>query len=320
MIKQRDVRQSEAIGSAADARIERLCIAEGVNDPKEAIARRASRLLDQVEAREGLGALPVDLDLVASFAGIAGVKDIPGLAVVAHIRPADDKQRKLIVERRAEDPHGRRRFSLGHEIGHTLFPDFWADPHACRPTSDDPLVAGSGDAVEELCDQAAAELLLPARLVRPFMNDRVFGMETVLELAGISESSLFASGRRLIDLSDVPAAFAVFTPRLSKTQHRLVEQIRLQPSLPGFPEQDEPEPKFRLDYSHGSPGMIFLPREKSFSGDPFSRALTSGDVERARDEINLHGRMHSFDITVLHAPLRIGGEIRDRYLATVIPA
>jgi hypothetical protein len=314
------MRQSEATGSAVDARIERLCLAEGVDDPEEAIARSASRLLDQVEAREGLGSLPVDLDLVASFAGIARVNDIPGLAVVAHIRPTDDKQRSLIVERRAEDPHGRRRFSLGHEIGHTLFPDFWTDPRACRPTSDDPLVASSADAVEELCDQAAAELLLPARLVRPFMRDRELGMDMVLELAGVSESSLFASGRRLVDLSDQPAAFAIFTPRLSKTQVRLVEQIRRQPSLPGFPEQEEPQPKYRLDYSHGSRDMVFLPREKSFSADPFSRALVSGAVERARDEVNLHGRTHSFEISVLHAPLRIEGEIRDRYLATVIPA
>ncbi|MBA2720269.1 MAG: ImmA/IrrE family metallo-endopeptidase [Chloroflexi bacterium] len=295
-------------------------MAEGVDDPKEAITRRASRLLDQVEAREGLGTLPVDLDLVASFAGIARVNDIPGLAVVAHIRPTDDKQRSLIVERRAEDPHGRRRFSLGHEIGHTLFPDFWTDPRACRPTSDDPLAANSEDAVEGLCDQAAAELLLPARLVRPFMRDRELGMDMVLELAGVSESSLFASGRRLVDLSDRPAAFAVFTPRLSKAQVRLVEQIRRQPSLPGFAEQEEPQPRFRLDYSHGSPDMVFLPREKSFSADPFTRALGSGEVEHARDEVNLHGRTHSFEISVLHAPLRIEGEIRDRYLATVIPA
>ena len=320
MTWKRNMRQSEATGSAADAHIERLCLAEGVGDPAEAIARRASRLLDQVEALGGLGALPVDLDVVASFAGIARINDIPGLAVVAHIRPTDDDQRKLIVERRAEDPHGRRRFSLGHEIGHTLFPDFWTDPRACRPTSDDPLAANSEDAVEGLCDQAAAELLLPARLVRPFMRDHELGMEMVLELAGLSESSLFASGRRLVDLSDKPAAFAVFTPRLSKTQVRLVEQIRRQPSLPGFPEQEEPEPKYRLDYSHGSRDMVFLPREKSFSADAFSRALVSGDVEHARDEVKLHGRTHSFEISVLHAPLRIEGEIRDRYLATVTPA
>lgn len=145
-------------------------------------------------------------------------------------------------------------------------------------------------------------------------------MSTVVELADAAEASLAASGRRLIDLTPRPAAFVSVSARHSKSQRLELERLRLQPTLPGFEEPEPPPPKFRIDYSHCSPGMVYLPREKSLSVGPFLRALASGTVEEVVDQVQLHGRMHELRLSVLHAPVRVGGGVRDRFLAVASPA
>lgn len=299
--------------------VSRLCAAEGTDEPARAITQRAELLLDKVQRMGGLEDLPVDIDLIASFAGVTAVIDVPGLPVIAKIGPGASPG-ELVIERRAEDLLPRRRFSVGHEVGHTLFPDFWSDPIACRPPSDDALIGAVADPVEELCEIAGARLLMPTRLVAPFLQDRTVSMSTVVELADAAEASLTASGRRLIDLTPRPAAFVSITARHSKSQRRELERLRLQPTLPGFDVPEPPAPKFRIDYGHASQQMIYLPREKSFSEDPFLRALASGIVEDGLDEVELHGRAHELRLSVLYAPLRVGGDIRDRFLAVVSPA
>jgi hypothetical protein len=144
-------------------------------------------------------------------------------------------------------------------------------------------------------------------------------MSTVVDLAEAAQASLIASGRRLIDLAAWPAAFVSFSPRHSKTQRRELERLMHQPALPGFDVPEPPQPKFRIDYSHGSPPMIYLPREKSFSEEPFLRSLASGAVEDGVDEVELHGRPHVLQISVLYAPIRIRSEMQDRFLAVVSP-
>lgn len=305
--------------TSSSAAVGRLCAAEGIDEPARAIAQRAEALLDKVQRLGGLDGLPVDIELLASFAGVTAISDVPGLPVTATIGPGQGLG-ALVIERRAEDSLARRRFSVGHEVGHTLFPDFWSDPSACRPPSDDTLIGALADPVEELCEVAGAHLLMPTRLVAPFLRGRRMSMSTVVDLAEAAQASLTASGRRLIDLTSTPAAFVSFSPRHSKSQRRELDRLAHQPALPSFDVPEPPPPKFRIDYSHGSPHMVYLPREKSFSKEPFLRSLASGTVEDGVDEVELHGRSHELQLSVLYAPVRIAGEMRDRFLAVVSPA
>lgn len=307
------------MGTSSSVAVGRLCAAEGIDEPARAIAQRAEALLDKVQRLGGLDGLPVQIDVLASFAGVTDIRDVPGLPVTATIS-AGRAVGELVIERRAEDSLARRRFSVGHEVGHTLFPDFWSDPRACRPPGDDTLIGASADPVEELCEVAGAHLLMPTRLVGPFLRGRTMDMSTVVDLADAAQASLTASGRRLVDLANSPAAFVSFSPKHSTSQRRELERLAHQPALPGFGAPEPPAPKFRIDYSHSSPGMVYLPREKSFSEEPFLRSLASGTVEEGVDEVQLHGRIHKLQLSVLHAPVRIGSDLRDRFLAVVTPA
>jgi len=247
------------------------------------------------------------------------VNNVPGLPVIAKIGPGA-RPGALVIERRAEDSLARRRFSVGHEVGHTLFPDFWSDPIACRPPSDDTLIGAPADPVEGLCEVAGAHLLMPTRLVAPFLKSRSLSMSTVVELADVAEASLAASGRRLIDLATQPSAFVSVSPRHSKAERRELERLTLQPTLPGFARPEPPPRKFRIDHSHPSPAMVYLPREKSLPEEPFLRALASGAVEEGVDEVQLHGRTHRLRLSVLFAPMRVGGNVGDRFLVVASPA
>jgi hypothetical protein len=76
----------------------------------------------------------------------------------------------------ALDGHERRRFTILHEAGHTLLPGFGRGGHfRCK---------GPPTREEQLCDIAAAELLLPRRFFFDDMQGAAPGLDGVEELAG----------------------------------------------------------------------------------------------------------------------------------------
>jgi hypothetical protein len=297
--------------SEAPAAITRLCAEEGTDDPREAILRRARGLLEKI-GRFGPVRLPVDMEAIASFAGIGTVDDIRGLAVVAQLRPSLDGQR-LHVDVRAEDSIGRRRFSLGHEVGHTLVPGLWTT--ACNGGGDTGAFGSEGRGIEGLCDVAAAELLLPTAVAVPWLANRPFNIETVFDLASEAAASLEATGRRLVDLSARPLGFAVVQYRLSKRQQQQAREVEDQSVLPGF-TTGAPEAKFRVDWLYRGPDGPFVPKEKSLDPEAFLAARTSGfgsgDVA-----VVARGRSIRIRISAALAPVRVAGILRERYLVVL---
>lgn len=288
-----------------------LCAEEGLDDPRDAVRARVHALLARV-ARLGPVALPVDVEVVGSVADIVYVRDVPRLGVVAQVRPRTDG--RLVVDRRAEDPAGRKRFSLAHEIAHTLMPGFWGA--ACRGGAGGIAFGGEDSAIESLCDIAAAELLMPAHLVTPWLAGRPWTIETVMDLATTAAASLEAAGRRVVDLADVPLTFAVVTLRRSKSEEAALQASSSQPALPGFDALPPTAPKFRVVWSYRSLGAPFLPREKSLASDPFIEAETHG-ISYGEAMITASSRDVAVTLSVAYAPVRRDDELGDRYLAVV---
>ena len=106
----------------------------------------------------------------------------------------------------AADPVERQRFTILHEGGHTLQPGFLRGGTFYR-------CPGRRNREEQLCDLAAAEMLLPRRF---FVADlaRIGGLDDVQELAAGYAASMEATVRRVVrpqlpaarddDLSDRP--------------------------------------------------------------------------------------------------------------------
>jgi hypothetical protein len=98
----------------------------------------------------------------------------------------------------------RKRFTLGHEIGHYLLPD---QQDLCQPCGkiqieswDETLAKPERDA-----NQFAAEILMPRSIVQPFLRESP-RLSHIEQIAQACETSLTASAYRLCELSSFRVA------------------------------------------------------------------------------------------------------------------
>ena len=151
-----------ATSASIQSLIDALVRSTGGSDPFSAIRAKARIALDQYSSTFGELTPPVNVEALASFLGIAISDDYPAHSKDAELVPTKDG--KVSIRVNPDRPESRKRFSLGHEISHTFFPNFqmktWCRTDARHRNRNDP-----NDLVEMLCDVGSAELLMP---VRPF--------------------------------------------------------------------------------------------------------------------------------------------------------
>lgn len=221
----------------------------------------------QVITDLGVDEPPVDVELVASWLGIASIIEDDSLEQAGCLICDGDTVRILI---RRADPPGRRRFTIGHECGHTFFPGYSRTAqYRCDPSvagAKARLMRGGHLDTEQLCDLAASELLLPPHLVRPAVQAAPFGLNSLEWLASAYGASLEATARRYVQCWPEAAALLV----LHNTQS------------PRERGSDAPE-RLRVAYRTTVGDWPFIPPHKSVSASsPFGRALLGEPVhERA---------------------------------------
>ena len=145
---------------------------------------------------------------------ITQLASLRGLEVVASDSFADDQDACIVPGRvlvNARKPPVRQRYSVAHEVAHTLFPDYEEELERAGGR----LWRRGGDEseFESLCQTAAAELLLP---LEPFLAARARhsqGLAGVVRLAVDFETSIEAAARRWVDTTEEPAAVLFLRPR-----------------------------------------------------------------------------------------------------------
>jgi hypothetical protein len=176
------------------------------SDPKKIIRRLAREKVAYAKALRWEGP-PFNPRILT---GIFGIR----CKEVAHeigsegrlIRYPDGKP--WIEYRRGRLPE-RQRFTILHEFAHTFFPDF------CDylPLNDAPSENESAaeKQFENLCDVAAAEMLMPAEDFQADLGKvSCFGCEAVLDLARRFEASIDAATHRAVELVDSLGCAAMF--------------------------------------------------------------------------------------------------------------
>jgi hypothetical protein len=136
--------------------------------------------------------------------------DLNHIAVVANpdvvdARTTVSEDGAILVEFNPNQPRGRRRYSIAHEISHTLFADVAEQVRHRMATLPD----RSDDwQLELLCNVAAAEMLMPAGSL-PANADEGLGIDQILALRSEFDVSVEAITLRLVKLMRRPvAAFA----------------------------------------------------------------------------------------------------------------
>lgn len=185
--------------------LDRMAIAD-VGPHPERIARE---VIDQVERSEGGLPLPVPVDAIAIAAGITEIRRVDAASFEGMLVQDDAKQSGAIAVNRRSSPE-RGRFTVSHELGHFLHPLHDGEQFACTKADLTLASASRGDwhGVREVeANVFAAELLMPERLMAPFLRRR--GSPEIATILGLHREfgvSKEAAARRLVTIHGEPCA------------------------------------------------------------------------------------------------------------------
>jgi Zn-dependent peptidase ImmA (M78 family) len=284
-----------------DTRVAALLARHRADDPAQTITRLCSDLIDVAGAT-----VPVNLEVLASFRNAR--------VTVLDLEQAETIMwdgRHFVIRVRRADTDGRQRFSCAHGIIHTFF----MEAGSSLPTGG--TVLGSWSRQEEdLCDQGAAELLLPRAAFidacppRPDMDD-------VLELAEVFDASAEATALRMVALATVPAAMIVLEPSLKPADLTHIARRQSQRTLPGLPHEDPIAPRLRVQKSLGHE-LPFIPRYKSIDDStPLADVLSDGTADYVGETGLVPGRLR---VSARLLPIRRGGVLVNRVVALLFDA
>lgn len=207
---------------------------------------------------------PFDPQIYAALLGIP-IAECRGMDCDALLVPASPGFR--ILCNAAVRSTGRRRFSIAHELVHTLFPDSAGVYHLRNVTPQQNLFADSQQ-LERLCEEGAAELLMPEECFRAHLEELGLRASAVQILADRFQVSLEATALRITETSETPCAVALLDYQVRPSTQRCADQEEL---------LAEPR-RYRVRCAYRSSGFPFLfPRGKSV---PWTSVIYQAAVAR----------------------------------------
>lgn len=193
----------------------------GESDPISEIVSRARRaVLEAIE--RGWSGPPYN---PFTLAEMRGVKLLPTDEVL-DARTRSDSKQHFTIEFNPQRAPARMRYSIAHEIGHTLFPDC---AEATRNRATHQEMEGDAWQLESLCNMAAAEILMPFGTIQDELSMRP-SAGLILDLRRKYLASCEAVVNRLIRLSNHPC-FAFLARRSEAASRYFVEYRVVSPAL-----------------------------------------------------------------------------------------
>lgn len=175
---------------------------------------------------------PVDLNELAREFGVSSV-EVDAISSEAMLIPSAGGYK--IVLKKSESAVGipRQRFSFAHELGHLLLRKLgYGGGSKSKPMHRN---HDSGNDEEKLCDQIAAEILMPSAV---FVTDAA---KTGWELGGLGSlakqygTSIPATARRMIGLMPEPCVMGVWKPAAANSDTHILQQSFAPQSRYGVP-------------------------------------------------------------------------------------
>jgi Zn-dependent peptidase ImmA (M78 family) len=198
-------------------------LAQG-RDPIETIREAARKLvLEAIDAH--VLSVPVD---PFKLAALRSIKVIPRQDI-REAQTVAGPDNLPVIEYNPNRPKGRIRFSICHELGHTLFPDCLEQ---VRHRGFHTHVSSSEHELEVLCNIAAAELLMPIGSMQEELSESDLNIDIAVKMRERYEASVEAVLLRFVSLS--PSPYAAFAAVVDESQG--LENVR-----------------YRLDYVKSTP-------------------------------------------------------------------
>jgi Zn-dependent peptidase ImmA (M78 family) len=172
----------------------------------------AIRLLDRLDIRG-----KPDLVVVAERIGLRIVEVEAEAFDGSLVRALDGPKGIVAINQSIREP-SRKRFSIGHEIGHYLIPGHRNLENVCAGGVIESWQKGLSKPELE-ANEFAVELLLPGRYVRDSLQLNDPSLSTIARVATQFETSLTATTLRFVDLTNL-ACVAVWSEKRSVRWYR----------------------------------------------------------------------------------------------------
>ena len=199
------------------------------------------------------------------------------------------------------DPVTRQRFTEAHELFELLFdtlPTDRLDPHRKGPFSH--------NAKEKLCNEGAAELLMPSQFFGEQAESHGVSIKLAQKLSKIANVSMTAA---LVQLSRVgPGHHAVVLWRMkNKKSDKIYSNPQSQLPLFNMPPKIRPPKKLRVEWSLRGPNSPYIPINKSIPEESsIYAAWRDGKYKTDIDYLDLGSKRGMFRCESL--PFESGGE------------
>jgi len=213
---------------------------------------------DFLRTEAGIGdILPVDLDKIFQQFGLPQPRNVPLGNIQAILLDAESGM--ILVN--SEDPKLRQRFSLAHELVEMLFSELPQSIDLGNGWSLEQPGGFSKNFKESLCDQTAANLLVPIIFVRQQISQYGVTFECARLLSHACQVSLTAA---LVQLARNSCQnHAVILWRM-KNKPAEINRRAGPNQLTLFQDSDElPPKKLRVEWSIRAPTAPLIPKEKS---------------------------------------------------------
>lgn len=193
---------------------------------------RPEQLVDEILKQNPSLPLPVPIEELAKLAGISRFEAITSDGFEGALITNPEKSDGAIFYN-VNRPLPRRRFTIGHELGHFLLP--WHRQVSFSCTSDDISSRANAD-WEIQANQFSAELLMPRQLVEQRLTaNRDPELAHITALSEEFGTSFEMTARRVMELSDYPCAI-VFSKdnevRYSVKSEHFAERLCVRKGMP----------------------------------------------------------------------------------------
>ena len=213
---------------------------------------------------------PIDLISIFRRFGISMPKRVP-LPEQSGLLVNPDRGIILIS---SDDPATRQRFSEAHELMELLF--------AAQPPK-----LFSDKAKEKLCEEGAAELLMPLATFVPYVHQWGVSLETGHRLAELFDVSLTAALLRAVRFGPGKHALVLWELAWKPNEEKALHHPGQLSLFEDYTPQPPPK-KPRVRWACSTEGGPFIPRHKSVELDTFiHRAYEQGSITRGMDWIDL---------------------------------
>ncbi|MGH9326018.1 MAG: ImmA/IrrE family metallo-endopeptidase [Terriglobia bacterium] len=132
--------------------------------------------------------------------------------------------------------HTRKRFTIGHEIGHYLIPHHRRLENVCRADNIERWHSGVAQAERE-ANEFSAELLLPRKLVAPRLRLGDPSLHRISQVANEFSTSLTATIYRFLELTDLVCCM-VWSENSRARWYTHSERFRLPLPIPELPSSN----------------------------------------------------------------------------------